>query len=101
MAIKDQQLERNLKGIELEKSGDIEKAIILYEENILENFEGNHPYDRLAIIYKKQNNLDNEIRVLEKAILVFEQVCLQGRNDGLSKLNKFKDKLEKTLQRKK
>ena len=32
--MKTSQVERNLKAIELEKAGEIEKAIALYEENI-------------------------------------------------------------------
>ena len=39
--------------MELEKEGKIDSAILLYEENVKESFEGNHPYDRLAVIYHK------------------------------------------------
>lgn len=39
----DIQLERNLKGIKLEKLNEIDQAIELYEKNVEENFEGNHP----------------------------------------------------------
>ena len=35
------QAERNLKGAEFEKTGDLEKAIELYEENVAEGFKGN------------------------------------------------------------
>jgi tetratricopeptide (TPR) repeat protein len=68
----DKQVERNLRGIALEKKGRIDEAIELYEKNISENFIGTHPYNRLAIIYRKRNQIDDEIRVLEKAIRVFE-----------------------------
>jgi len=91
------QVERNLKAIELEKAGEIEKAIALYEENITEGFKGNHPYDRLATIYKNQIDLDNEIRVLEKAIIIFEEITLEDRLEGLPKLFRFKNRLEKAL----
>ena len=91
------QVERNLKAIEFEKAGEIEKAIALYEENSNEGFKGNHPYDRLATIYKNQIDLDNEIRVLEKAIIIFEEITLEDRLEGLPKLFRFKNRLEKAL----
>ena len=91
----DKQVERNLKGVELEKSGQVDKAIKLYERNVGENFEGNHPYDRLAIIYRKRDLIDDEIRVLEKAVWVFENIVYKGRGDKPTKLEKFKKRLEK------
>lgn len=91
------QSERNLKGSEFEKTGNFEKAIELYEKNIEESFKGNHPYDRLATIYKNQNDIDNEIRVLEKAIIVFEEITIEDRIEGLPKLFRFKNRLEKAL----
>lgn len=95
------QAERNLKGAEFEKTGDFEKAIEVYEENVAESFKGNHPYDRLATIYKNQNDIDNEIRVLEKAIIVFEEITLEDRLEGLPKLFRFKNRLEKAIETKK
>lgn len=91
----DKQVERNIKGIQLEKDGQVDKAIKLYERNVEENFEGNHPYDRLAIIYRKRNQISDEIRVLEKAIWVFENVVYKKRGDRLPKLQKFKKRLER------
>ncbi len=92
----EKQAERNLVGIELEKKEKIEEAIKLYEQNVKENFIGNHPYDRLAIIYRKRGQLDEEIRILEKAVWVFENVVYKGRGDRIPKLEKFKKRLEKT-----
>lgn len=91
----EKQVERNLLGIELERAGKTDEAIKLYEENIKENFEGNHPYDRLAIIYRKRNQINEEIRVLEKAVWVFENVVLEGRSDRGSKLAGFRHRLDK------
>jgi len=91
----DKQVERNLKGIELRKAGKIEEAIELYEQNIKENFIGSHPYDELAIIYRKQKRIDDEIRVLEKAILVFDKLIPDVRGDKPPKLKKFRERLEK------
>jgi len=87
----EKQVERNLVGIELEKKEKIEEAIKLYEQNIKEGFIGSHPYNRLAIIYRKRGQLDEEIRVLERAVLIFKE--------GGSKLEKFKNRLEKAKKR--
>ncbi|MBA7567513.1 hypothetical protein ES695_02195 [Candidatus Atribacteria bacterium 1244-E10-H5-B2] len=57
---------RNLEGKELEKAGKIDEAIALYEKNIKEEFDGKHPYIRLAIIYRKRKLFDDEARVLNK-----------------------------------
>lgn len=95
------QAERNLKGVEFEKNGNLEKAIELYEENVAENFNGNHPYDRLATIYKNQNDLENEIRVLEKAIVIYEKITIEDRIEGMPKLFRFKNRLEKAIETKK
>lgn len=91
----DKQVERNLRGIEFEKLGKINKAIELYEENIEENFIGNHPYELLALIYRKNKDIVNEIRVLEKAIYVFENIVYRQRGDRIPKLEKFKNRLER------
>ena len=93
--IENNLVNRNLKGIKLEKEGKIDKAIKLYEKNIEEEFEGSHPYTRLAIIYSKKGLLDDEIRVLKKAIWVFEDVVYKERGDRSQKPDKFKKRLEK------
>jgi tetratricopeptide (TPR) repeat protein len=80
-------------GIEAEKAGQIDKAIEAYEKCIELQFEGNHPYDRLAIIYRKQGQYDDEIRVLEKAIWIFENLAYQLRADVPKKLMRFKERL--------
>jgi len=92
----DTPLDRNLKGIELEKQGKVDEAISLYEANVSENFAGNHPYERLAIIYRRNKQFDDEIRVLKEAIKVFEHVvATTGRQDGPTKLQRFKERLKK------
>lgn len=91
-------VDRNLAGKKLEKNGFIDDAIKLYEININEKFEGNHPYDRLAIIYRRKKLYDDEKRVLQKAIKVFEENVYKERADRIPKLEKFKDRLEKLNQ---
>ena len=53
------------------KKGEIEAAIQVYEENIAMRSNGRHSYDRLKIIYRRQKDRENEIRVLRTAISVF------------------------------
>ncbi len=87
-------VDRNLRGQELEKSGDLSTAIALYEANVRDGFDGNGPYDRLAVIYRKQGKLDDEIRVLRRAIEVFS--AYQGpRTDIEPKLAAFERRLER------
>ena len=83
----DRQVKRNLKGKELEKSGNTDEAIKLYEQNIKEGFIGAHPYNRLAIIYRKRSQFDDEISVLKKAIEIEE------KTDGW-RLDKYRKRLE-------
>jgi len=72
--ILDIMINRNNKGIELEKKGDIENAIKLYEQNVADEFFGTYPYDRLAIIYRKRKRFDDEIRILKRKISIFEKI---------------------------
>ena len=73
---------RNNKGIELEKKGDIENAIKLYEQNVADEFFGTYPYDRLTIIYRKRKQFDDEIRIIKEAIEIIGDT-------------KYKERLEK------
>ncbi|UEL49871.1 HIRAN domain-containing protein [Terrisporobacter hibernicus] len=86
----------NCKGMSYEKEKDIPNAIKYYEESISYNFDGNSPYERLAILYRKSKDYDNEIRVLNKAIENFSLLeKTSPRGDISPKLNKFKERLVK------
>ncbi len=69
------------KAEQLEKEGETLQAVALY--------------DRLAVIYKKLKRPNDVIRVLEKAVYLFENVIEKQRADRLKKLEKYKEKLEK------
>ena len=71
LKIPKDEVERNLEGSGLEKMGLIDNAIECYLANANADFDGNQPYDRLAIIYRKRKQYDKEIEILEKAIWVF------------------------------
>lgn len=94
MIAKDAGYLRNREGIQFEAENQLEKAIEAYEDAIKLNFEGNYPYDRLAIIYREQNRIDQEIRVLEHAVWVFENIVKVSRLDRMPKLTRFCERLE-------
>jgi tetratricopeptide (TPR) repeat protein len=98
MADYNRQVQRNLTGIKLEKLDRVDEAIRLYEANVRENFDGSHPYNRLAVIYRKRKQIDDEIRVLERAIWVYENIVLKERDDRELKLAVFKKRLSKARQ---
>ena len=87
-------IDRNLRGRDLEKQGNITDAIELYELNVAYGFEGDFPYDRLRVIYSKQRRYSDVIRVLEKAIDVFDRKVPPTRPDRLPKLERFRLQLE-------
>lgn len=89
-------LELNLKGKEFEKVGQIDEAIQIYEENIANCFTGSFPYNRLAIIYRKRKDYNNEIRILQKAIGVFEELS-DSRADKAPKLEGFSERMRKAM----
>ncbi|NFE02460.1 DUF4236 domain-containing protein [Clostridium botulinum] len=96
----DKQVKRNIKGKEFEKQKDIESAIALYELNVKDEFEGTHPYDRLAILYRKQKKYDDEIRIINKAIEVFNTLYLNCESEIKKKgLKKTIDKFQYRLKR--
>lgn len=82
------EVDRSRQGQELERKGEIDEAIKLYELNINDNFEI-VPYERLASIYRKRNQKEDEIRVLEKAVYVFTHIVYESRMDRLPKLKEF------------
>ena len=87
---------RNNWGIDLEKRGDVDGAIALYEANVAEGFEGSHPYNRLVVIYRKRKDDGNEVRVLRTAVSRYEGYAANtGGGDASPKLAKFRDHLEK------
>ncbi|MEG1554637.1 MAG: hypothetical protein RRZ64_00370 [Rikenellaceae bacterium] len=61
----------NNKGISLEKDGKIKAAIKTYEKNIENHYPAHHAYKRLMVLYHKQGDVMDEIRVLEIALCVF------------------------------
>ena len=57
--------ERNKQAHEFQKSGEIEKAIELYELNVQLKDDAPACYNRLITIYSKRKDIENELRILK------------------------------------
>jgi hypothetical protein len=67
-----EQTGRNVAGLEAEQRGEWDTAIALYEANVAEGFAGDWPYSRLVLLYGRRNLPGEVVRVLERAVEVFE-----------------------------
>jgi len=90
-------VDRNLLGVELERANRIDEAIQCYQANVSDGFEGNYPYDRLAIIFRRRNDPASEIAVLKRAVDIYSH--LQGDSTLNAKLEKFRQRLNRVSQR--
>ena len=88
----NQQVDRNLKGIELEKLGKIDNAKLLYEKNIEELTDTPHPYERLSLIYFKQGKYEDALKIIE----LFFKYAVQNQSI-LDKLKKRKERIMRKL----
>ncbi|MDR2888094.1 MAG: hypothetical protein LBV26_08895, partial [Bacteroidales bacterium] len=82
-AILNKTVELNNKGIQLEKDGDIDNAIQVYEENILLGYPAMHSYERLMVLDRKSNDIQNEKRVIEIVIKVFSNANQQRAKQAI------------------
>jgi len=85
-------VDRNIKGKELENSGDINGAIELYELNVTDRFDGSHPYERLRIIYSNRGMFADAIRACE-AYINYGQHDPQLKDKYRRDIEKYKAKL--------
>jgi hypothetical protein len=77
--------ERNRAASEAEENDDINKAIRFYEQNIREDYADKFAFERLMIIYRKHKEYENELRVIQRGIEVFQK--------------KFKERVKHSLAR--
>lgn len=92
--------QRNNRGSELEKAGEIRKAIKVYESNIQEGcYPAFHSFNRLMVLYRKLKDYDNEIRVIKRALEVFQYSS--NNNDEVNQLIKRLEKAELLLDKSK
>ena len=77
-------------GTKYEQEGNIALAISTYEENLSSSFVACHSYDRLMILYRKQKDYINEIRVIQIALDVLCAKYPQLKDKYLKRLEKAK-----------
>jgi hypothetical protein len=58
-------IKRNEQARQLEREGQVDEAIRLYEMSVTDLFWGSFPYDRLRILYTRLKRYDDAIRVLK------------------------------------
>lgn len=78
----------NNNGIKAEKDGRISHAIRLYETNIMNGYPVHHSYKRLMVLYHKQKDYLNEIRVVKRALEIFPYFP-----EYIQRLDKLKTKI--------
>ena len=82
-------------GRSCEQTNQPDDAIEYYEKVVEMGFDGNFPYDRLCVLYRKMKRREDEERILLRAIDVFTNIVPPERSDREPKLKKFKDRLSK------
>jgi len=86
-------------GINLEKERMIDEAISVYEKAIIPKKPVKHPYERLAILYRKRKDYINEIRVLTDAISVFMKENERRAGLVFDKDNSLHDMVMRAIER--
>ena len=88
--------ELNNKGIELEKAGEIDKAIEVYELNIAGKcYPARHAFNRLLVLYRKNKNYKAEKKVCQKALKLFGKIESEAKkySERLDKIDKLLGKV--------
>ena len=77
--------ERNKIAKEAEEDGDTNKAVRFYEQNIKEDYADEYAFERLMIIYRKQKDYKDELRVINRGIDLFEHSLQRHLKQTLSR----------------
>jgi tetratricopeptide (TPR) repeat protein len=77
--------ERNNEARQAERAGHMQKAIKLYEQNIKEDYADEYAFERLMIIYRKQKEYKDELRVINRGIDLFEHSLKEHLKQTLSR----------------
>jgi len=81
-------------GILAEQEGEFEQATALYEEAIKQNPLEEKPYNRLMTLYRQEKEYDKELRVIKKALKLFQDFYdhrpekIVGKNTKAAQLSK-------------
>lgn len=69
--VNKQMSDKSSLAMQYEKSGDIDKAITLYQELVDAKYDWIIVYNRLIILYRKQKLYDKEMEIIKSAIIRF------------------------------
>lgn len=61
----------NDKGKAYEKVGKIKSAITTYEKNIESDYPAHYSFKRLMVLYRKNKDFENEMRIIRRAMTLF------------------------------
>lgn len=89
-------IDRNEQASKLEKKGKLKEAITLFEESVKDQFAGIFPYERLRIIYTKQERYKDAIRVCQAYInnSYLKGSTKESTRGFREKIQKLKEKLK-------
>lgn len=90
-------IDRNEEARQLEKSGNIEQAIALFEESVRDQFLGTLPYERLRIIYTRLKRYEDAIRVCQVYVdnpYLKGGGKTEGRQEFREKIRKLREKVK-------
>lgn len=65
---------RNNQAIDLEKAGNVQAAIDLCELNLADEFDGSYPPERLRVIYTRQKNYIDALRVCKTYLSILDRI---------------------------
>jgi hypothetical protein len=89
------EIARELKLNALEREIGLEDAIALYEEHVSRNSDEDDAFERLAIIYRSRNQIEDEIRVLGRAVAYYDRmVFVEQLESRLATLNRLAKRLK-------
>ncbi len=92
-------MQRNAVATHEEKAGHLPDALRLYEACIADAFQGTHPYNRLRIIYTREKQLDDAIRVCATYLDLPDREHGQNKAHFLHHQNKLKARKERSTDR--
>jgi hypothetical protein len=79
----------------LEQRIGLTEAIRLYKRNISQSSDEDDAFERLAVIYKSRNRIEDEVRVSKKAVAFYEHaVFAEHLESMLPMLNQFTKRLK-------
>jgi lipopolysaccharide biosynthesis regulator YciM len=85
----------NMKLNALEQEIGLTKATQRYKRIISKNSDEDNAFERLAMIYRSQNKIEEEILVLKKAVAFYEHAVFKERLESmLPILNQFTKRLK-------